>query len=40
MQTEALICAAQEQACRNNSVKYNIDKTIVWHAYGNCKPFN
>ena len=26
-ETESLLCAAQEQAIRTNSVKYNIDKT-------------
>ena len=28
VQTEALICAAQEQAIRTNYVKFNIDKTV------------
>ena len=27
VQTEALLCAAKEQAIRNNSVKHHIDKT-------------
>ena len=27
VQTEALLCVAQEQAIRNNSVKHHIDKT-------------
>ena len=28
IQTEALICAGQEQALRTNYVKYHIDKTV------------
>ena len=28
VQTEAMLCAAQEQAIRTNYVKHNIDKTV------------
>ena len=28
VETEALICAAQEQALRTNSIKYHVDKSI------------
>ena len=33
IQTEALICAGQEQALRTNYVKYHIDKTVHYVGY-------
>ena len=32
--TEALICAAQDQALRTNYVKHHIDKTLESHLAG------